>query len=269
MAEASSSWSNDVFFQQALLHILGRELGIKGVNTEENSSLRVVRHVVFLSSAVHQLMNVFGAKQLTKQEHQALAETVRLFILKPLRQLQAQAEMKNITAMNHWKEWSAEHGFDVQACFVLTVFARVALEVGNISSPSGSSYDGYNSLTLQSRSSEWGFWHGAFPIRPLIRSFPTTGIINPGLRKVFDKRLDEACAKMISLKPDEKAPGSFVLPSILVAIIRYLDTGSYDGLKLDNAQYSFKTGIWIDDPPKYKAQSDWEQDSEVPDCIIL
>jgi hypothetical protein len=207
------------------------------------------------------------ATQPTQQEHQALEETVRLFILKPLREIQALAEKRDIPAMKHWKTLSAEHGFDVQACFILALLARVAEEVHFTSSPSGSSRDGYNSLTLGARRSQmgvsaWGFTLCAEFHRLLIRSFPSTGIMTPDRRSVIEKRLDKAYEK-------KAKSGSLFVPTAVVAMIRHLDTGSYGGMKIVASRYHIQTGIWVDDPPKYATQSDWGQESGAPGCVIL
>jgi hypothetical protein len=274
MTETSKSWSNDLFFR-ALLHILGRELGIKDVKTGEDHSPCVIRHAAFLSSAAQQLRVATLITQSTQQEHQALAETVRVFILKPLREIQALAEKENIPAMDTWKTLSAEHGFDVQACFVLLLFALVANEVHHTKSPSGSSRDGYNSITLKARRSQRGvsaagFTRGAVLIRLLIESFPSTGIMTLDLRKVFEKRLDKAYDKIRLYSLEERASeGTLSIPTTFVAIIQHLDTGSYEGLRGGEVAYRVQTGVWVDDPPKYEAQSDWRQESGARGCVIL
>jgi hypothetical protein len=78
MTETSSSWSNDMFFR-ALLHILARELGIKDIKPVDDSLLWVVRHAVFLSSAVHQLMIANAKTQRTQQEHQGQKQSAYSF----------------------------------------------------------------------------------------------------------------------------------------------------------------------------------------------
>ena len=53
-------------FLRVLLHIMGRELGIKEINVEEDRPLCVARHAAFLSSASYQLAVATIATQPTQ-----------------------------------------------------------------------------------------------------------------------------------------------------------------------------------------------------------
>ena len=172
--------------------------------------------------------------------------------------------------MIKWNKYSAEHGFDVQLCFVLAVFGHIALEVGNPEIISGSSWSGYNSLSLRSRDFGYNFWDIAQPICLLIGAFPPTRIMTHALRKVFDERIDKACAKLAARMPIKEFR-EYRLGFIrsMVAIVRYLDTGSYEGLKLRADHYFVTTGDWIDDPPSYEDYTTGKSCSMANECIIM
>ena len=117
--------------------------------------------------------------------------------------------------------------------------------------------------------SAWGFTLGAEFLRLLIRSFPLSGIMTPDRRRVFEKRLDKADKMRLDTYEKRAKAGTLFVPTVLVAMTRHLDTGSYGGMKIVASRYHIQTGIWVDDPPKYTTKSDWGQESGAPGCVIL
>ena len=90
-----------------------------------HKSGRIRRHVAFLSSSVVKLWDLISSDRIDQEKIATLADRIDMLILRPLWETRDQTETRHAPALDDWELWSAEHGFDVQACYILELFVRI------------------------------------------------------------------------------------------------------------------------------------------------
>jgi hypothetical protein len=213
-----------------------------------------VFHLNFLSSTALELDGVFRDGCFSGPEARVLAETVRTFILNPLRQIYARAETLNHPTLKHWETWSAEHDFDVQACYVLERYILTGCEI-TYKTPSGCSNKGYNSLSVSDKAKEIPY-RLAIHDRALIESLTLDGI-SPHFQELLEKKFDGVNNEIMrqGYPPTSPAVIDLEFDTVTVAIIRYLEAGPEanfpsEGI-IDDTYYIVKTDLVVQDPPTY------------------
>jgi hypothetical protein len=221
-------------------------------NLKANKSGRIRRHVAFLSSLVVKLWDLIASDCIDQEEIATLADRIDMLILRPLLEIRDQTETRHAPALDDWELWSAEQGFDVQACYILELFVRI----GRYIDPAKANDSSIKGCMLLDRMPSVHNKLFALHDRSLVKSLRRDVMARP-FRKVLQKKLSRNCGKLkgMYLHPYFPALVNLRFQPASVALTRFLEEGSdatYPRRSLSGKPYHIRTGRFIMHPSEFK-----------------
>jgi hypothetical protein len=172
--------------------------------------------------------------------------------LKPLRQIRYQTQLRNVPALELWELWPTEHGFDVQACYVLELFVQLGRSINPANAEDSS---GKGCLSFDRKPS---IYRRLFLLHDqlLVEALPRYLMTRPS-EEVLKKKFGRSYAKLqeMSLPPHFPALIDLRFQPALVALTLLLSQGSdklYTHRLLSGKPYYIQTEQTIMHPTQFK-----------------